>query len=91
MRVNVGNRTLELRFGYQTVKESKLTTCVVTQVLGHGTEILVGRSSVKKHPKQNHCRFVARRHALTRALSKVERSERTVIWKAYLSVVRVPK
>jgi hypothetical protein len=60
--------------------------------VGEGSaEFLVGSSAVRKHPKQNHCKFLARRNALARALRMCPRAERTEIWKAYLGIVRIPK
>ena len=93
MQIQVGNRTLELKFGYETREGVQFTKCLVIQpkVKEDGTDLLVACASVKKHPKQNHYRFIARRHALARAIHLMDRTERTEIWKAYLAVVRMPK
>ena len=63
---------------------SRITTCVIT-------DLETGRTanfSVSCHYKDRYTRKEGRKHALAKAITLLDRAERTLVWAEYFKVVK---
>ena len=90
MILNSGNTDYRLNFSHYEDENGRATACTIERVEAggrfkdDGSQIgTVGKAQCA--PEDNFCKATGRKISLTRALSTVDKAERSDIWDAYLA------
>lgn len=79
MRIKIDGRDYSFKFMHNTIGEERGTVCRVFNEAGD--QVTYGVSNV--HPQDNFCKEKGRKIALSRAISKWDKSYRTQVWNEY--------
>ena len=79
MKINIDGRDYSFKFQHNTTGEERGTVCRVFNEVED--QVIYGVSNV--HPQDNFCKEKGRKIALSRAISKWDKSYRTQVWNEY--------
>jgi len=68
-----------------SLMKSRRTECEILQILPDQEPLVMGYGESLCHPNDNFNKEFGRKNALARAISKMARQDRTVIWNAYFN------
>ena len=89
MKCHSDNFPLSIEWKYERDETNQVifTTCQIYLDVSHVDNEILAESKVKRHPKQQHCKDMARKASLAKAMAAMglTKKERTEIWKTYLN------
>ena len=79
MKINIDGKDYSFKFQHNTTGKERGTMCWIFNEVGD--QVVYGVSNV--HPQDNFCKEKGRKIALSRAISKWDKSYRTQVWNEY--------